>query len=99
MYFHLPTIIPILQVLFKVNTQTYEFMAWKGTDHAFIDVVLNNVNWYVTALIETYGGSYTYDAGCCFDSNDSIKDCLGILRLIFYNTNTHGCSKRYKKQY
>lgn len=57
--FSLATIIPILQVLFKVNTQTFEFIAWKGTDHAFIDVVLNNVNWYVTSLIETYGGSYT----------------------------------------
>ena len=57
--FSLATIIPILQVLFKVNTQTFEFIAWKGTDHAFIDVVLNNVNWYVTSLIETYGGSHT----------------------------------------
>ena len=57
--FSLATIIPILQVLFKVNTQTFEFIAWKGTDNAFIDVVLNNVNWYVTSLIETYGGSHT----------------------------------------
>ena len=57
--FSLATIIPILQVLFKVNTDTFEFIAWKGTDYAFIDVVLNNVNWYVTSLIETYGGSFT----------------------------------------
>ena len=57
--FSLATIIPILQVLFKVNKETFEFIPWKGTDNAFIDVVLNNVNWYVTSLIETYGGSYT----------------------------------------
>lgn len=57
--FSLATIIPILQVLFKVNTETFEFIPWKGTDYSFIDTVLNNVNWYVTSLIETYGSSFT----------------------------------------
>ena len=57
--FSLATIIPILQVLFKVNQSTFEFIPLKGTDEPFIEVVLNNVNWYVTSLIETYGASYT----------------------------------------
>src|SRR5690554_4292548 len=57
--FSLATIIPILQVLFKVNKDTFEFIPWKGTDYPFIDIVLNNVNWYVTSLMETYGASYT----------------------------------------
>ena len=49
--FSLATIIPILQVLFKVNQSTFEFIPLKGTDEPFIEVVLNNVNWYVTSLI------------------------------------------------
>ncbi|HLW08896.1 MAG TPA: ABC transporter ATP-binding protein [Fermentimonas sp.] len=57
--FSLATIIPILQVLFKVNKDTFEFIPWKGTDYPFIDIVLNNVNWYVTSLMETYGASFT----------------------------------------
>ncbi|MBP6176379.1 MULTISPECIES: ABC transporter ATP-binding protein [Lascolabacillus] len=57
--FSLATIIPILQVLFKVNKQTFEFIPWKGTEYSIIDITLNNVNWYITQLIETNGSSYT----------------------------------------
>jgi subfamily B ATP-binding cassette protein MsbA len=42
--FSLATIIPILQVLFKVNKQTFEFIPWKGTEYSIIDITLNNVN-------------------------------------------------------
>lgn len=56
--FSLATIIPILQVLFKVNTKTYSFISWRNTDYSLIDTVLNNVNWYVTQLIDTYGGGF-----------------------------------------
>lgn len=57
--FSLATIIPILQVLFKVNTGSYAFIPWKESNISFIDVTLNNVNWFVTHLIETYGSSFT----------------------------------------
>src|SRR5690554_1501462 len=57
--FSLATIIPILQVLFKVTTGTYEFIPWGGSDASFVDVALNNANWYITMLIETYGSSFT----------------------------------------
>ncbi|MDI9523140.1 MAG: ABC transporter ATP-binding protein [Bacteroidota bacterium] len=57
--FSLATIIPILQVLFKVKTGTYEFIPWRGSDISLIDVALNNANWYVTQLIETHGSSFT----------------------------------------
>ena len=57
--FSLATIIPILQVLFKVTAATYEFIPWKGSDTAFVDIVLNNVNWYITMLIDTRGSGYT----------------------------------------
>ena len=56
--FSLATIIPILQVLFKVNTATYSFIPWRNTDSSLIDTALNNVNWYVTQLIDTYGSSF-----------------------------------------
>jgi ABC-type multidrug transport system, ATPase and permease components len=57
--FSLATIIPILQVLFKINQKTFEFIPWNGTDYSFIDILLNNVNWYITQLIEVYGSSFT----------------------------------------
>ncbi len=57
--FSLATIIPILQVLFKVTAGTHEFIPWKGSDVDFIDIALNNANWYITMLIETHGSSFT----------------------------------------
>ena len=56
--FSLATIIPILQVLFKVNTKTFSYIPWNNPDSSFIDTVLNNVNWYVTQLIDIYGSSF-----------------------------------------
>lgn len=56
--FSLATIIPILQVLFKVNTKTFSFIPWNNSDYSFIDTALNNVNWYVTQLIGVYGNSF-----------------------------------------
>lgn len=57
--FSLATIIPILQILFKVNTETYSFIAWNSGNGSFIDIAFNNVNWYITQLIDTHGGSFT----------------------------------------
>ncbi|MGI6074512.1 MAG: ABC transporter ATP-binding protein [Fermentimonas sp.] len=57
--FSLATIVPILQVLFKVNKQTYNFIPWKNSDLNLIETALNNANWYVTHTIETYGSSFT----------------------------------------
>ncbi len=56
--FSLATIIPILQVLFKVNAKTFSFIPWNNPDASFIDIALNNVNWYVTQLINIYGSSF-----------------------------------------
>ncbi len=57
--FSLATIIPILQVLFKINTATYEFISWHTPGISFIDILLNNGYWYISQLIETYGSSQT----------------------------------------
>ncbi len=57
--FSLATIIPILQVLFKVNDKVFEFIPWETKGVSLIDIVLNNGNWYMARLIETHGGSTT----------------------------------------
>ena len=53
------TIIPILQVLFKINRSAFTFIPWDSPDYTLMDVVFNNMNWYITQLIETNGSSYT----------------------------------------
>lgn len=57
--FSLATIIPILQVLFKVNDKVFEFIPWETKGISLIDIVLNNGNWYMARLIEAHGGSTT----------------------------------------
>ena len=53
------TIIPILQVLFKIERDTFSFIPWDSPDHRFLELVINNMNWYITQLIETHGSSFT----------------------------------------
>ncbi len=55
--FSLATIIPILQVLFKVNTKSYEFTPWSSGN--FVDTLLNNGNWYISQLIDVHGSGNT----------------------------------------
>lgn len=50
-------IIPILQMLFGINTQEYHFMEWGAG--SLKDVVLNNFYYYVSTLIVDYGPSFT----------------------------------------
>lgn len=64
--FSLATIIPILQVLFKINRKSFDFIPWDSTDYSFVDLVLNNANWYITQLIETQGSSFTLMALATF---------------------------------
>ena len=58
-------IIPILNILFKISTETYAYMdwtfapfsleAWKATP----ELLKNNFFWFVSDLIETRGGPFT----------------------------------------
>ena len=57
--FSLATIIPILQVLFKVNTKSFSFIPWSSPDYSVIDTAFNNVNWFITQFMETHGSSFT----------------------------------------
>ena len=60
------TIIPILQVLFKINKNTFSFIPWDSPDYSFMDLTLNNMNWYITHLITIHGSSFTLMALATF---------------------------------
>lgn len=63
--FSFALIIPILQILFKINEAHYTFMAWNfqagswESWKALPELLKNNFFWYVSHLIETDGGSFT----------------------------------------
>lgn len=56
--FSFTLIIPILQILFKMNDTVYEFIPW-GSDMNIKDITLNNLYYYVTEVIGLYGPSWT----------------------------------------
>lgn len=56
--FSFSLIIPILQILFKINDKVYEFIPWDA-QASIQDKVTNNLYFYVTQLIDKYGGSVT----------------------------------------
>lgn len=50
-------IMPILRILFRLDTTRYVFMEWGSGD--IKDVALNNFHWYVTQLIDSHGATLT----------------------------------------
>ncbi|MEG0949435.1 MAG: ABC transporter ATP-binding protein [Bacteroidales bacterium] len=50
-------IIPILQILFRMDQKVYTFMAWNGPE-SIKDKLLNNFSWYVSDLIEVNGAPF-----------------------------------------
>lgn len=62
--FSFALIIPILQILFKINESHYSFMPWQfdasswESWKAFPDLCTNNFFWYVSDVIEKQGGSF-----------------------------------------
>ena len=55
--FSFALLIPILNILFKMDTTVYEFMPWDGTPSK--EQLMNNMYFYVSQLIEKWGGSTT----------------------------------------
>ena len=51
-------IVPILQILFKMQEVNYSYIPW-GAEGSFKDIAINNFYYYVTQLIENYGASTT----------------------------------------
>ena len=63
--FSFALLIPILNILFKMDTTVYEFMPWDGLPGK--DQLMNNMYWYVSQMIEKWGGSNTLlILGCIF---------------------------------
>ena len=58
--FSFTVLLPILQILFKINTDTYQFIPWgTGGWNSFLDVAKNNGYYYSQQLIESYGPATT----------------------------------------
>ena len=62
--FSFALIIPILQILFKMDEGNYTFMDWNFNAgsweswKALPELIKNNFFWYVSDLIEVHGGSF-----------------------------------------
>ena len=57
--FSFALIIPILQILFRMDTKTYEFIPWDSQTASIKDIFINNFYWYVTDMISNHGASFT----------------------------------------
>ncbi len=55
--FSFALLIPILNILFKMDNNVYEFIPWDGMPDK--DQLMNNFYFYVSQLIERWGGSTT----------------------------------------
>lgn len=55
--FSFMSIMPILQILFKVNTTVYDFVPWGQGD--LKDTLMNNIYYYSQELISSYGPATT----------------------------------------
>lgn len=52
--FSFMSIIPMLKILFRINTQAYEFIPWTSHVH-FKDLLINNIYWFTNHLVTEYG--------------------------------------------
>lgn len=57
--FSFTLIIPILQILFKMDTKAYEYMPWDTAGVGIKDLVINNFYYYVSDMIASQGASLT----------------------------------------
>lgn len=57
--FSFSLIAPILQILFKVDKDVYEFIPWDTVTISTKDLLINNFYYYVSAMIQTNGASFT----------------------------------------
>lgn len=57
--FSFMTLIPILQILFKMDNSIYTFIPWESTTESLKDIAINNAYYYITRLIEINGPSMT----------------------------------------
>ena len=56
--FSFTLLIPILQILFKIDQQTYSFISWDA-DMGMKEIIINNFYYSVSRMIDSYGSSET----------------------------------------
>lgn len=78
--FSFTIIIPMLRILFKMNTETHQFIAWQNIDSfkQFGETVMNNAYWCIEYLMQAIGSSWTLFILCAF---------LGI--MTFFKTSCY----------
>ena len=57
--FSFSLIAPILQILFKVDKDVYEFIPWDTASNSTKDLLINNFYYYVSDMIQINGASFT----------------------------------------
>ncbi len=57
--FSFTLIIPVLNILFKLDSSVYEFIPWDSAGMSFKQIIMNNMYFEVQQLIVTIGGSET----------------------------------------
>lgn len=57
--FSFTLLIPILQILFKMDNNVYTFIPWDTAGESMKDILVNNFYFYVTRMIEVNGASLT----------------------------------------
>ena len=57
--FSFTLLIPILQIVFKMDNKVYEFIPWDAAGEGLKDPAVNNFYYYVTRMIEINGPSLT----------------------------------------
>ena len=55
--FSFMSLIPMLQLLFGIETGTYRFIPWEEAGMSLKDIAVNNMYYYTTQLISLYGAS------------------------------------------
>lgn len=53
------TLIPMLQLLFGIDQNRYIFIPWGTEGMGLKDIIVNNLYWYTTELMDTYGAATT----------------------------------------
>lgn len=51
------SIIPMLQMLFGIDQNKYEFIPWSAAGMSLKDIAVNNMYWYTTELMDQYGAA------------------------------------------
>lgn len=51
------SIIPMLQLLFGIDQNRYEYIPWSAVGMSMKDITVNNMYWYTTELMDDYGAA------------------------------------------